>query len=131
MDAPCQQNPAHRVAPLHALACLERLSCLEKVEETHDADAAAYAGRRLHEELKADEGEAVGLILEDKGLGVLGSVDCVRHRDGRLIPYEDQRDPGDRLSDAARRRALRRHVVDLQYRAGEDLSDALRVAGPP
>ena len=75
----------------------------KEVEETHDDDAAVYAKRGLHEELTVEESEAVSLILEDEGLGVLASVDCVRHRDGRLIAYADQPDPSDRLPDAARR----------------------------
>ena len=51
--------PTLRVMALHALAYCERLFYLEGVEEIRVADAAVYAGRRLHEELAADEGEMV------------------------------------------------------------------------
>lgn len=76
---------------LHALAYCERLFYLEEVEEIRLADAAVYAGRRLHEELSADEGEMVSLVLESETLGIRGKVDCLRRRDGRLIPYEHKR----------------------------------------
>ena len=76
---------------LHALAYCERLFYLEEVEEIRVADAAVYAGRRLHEELAADEGEIVSLVLESETLGIRGKVDCLRRRDGRLIPYEHKR----------------------------------------
>src|SRR5262245_42578423 len=52
-------NPTLRVMALHALAYCDRLFYLEEVEEIRLADAAVYAGRRLHEELAADEGELV------------------------------------------------------------------------
>lgn len=83
--------PTIRVMALHALAYCERLFYLEEVEEIRVADAAVYAGRRLHEELAADEGELVSLVLESETLGIRGKVDCLRRRDGRLIPYEHKR----------------------------------------
>ena len=84
-------EPTLRVMALHALAYCERLFYLEEVEEIRIADAAVYAGRRLHEELTADEGEHVSLVLESETLGIRGKVDCLRRRDGRLIPYEHKR----------------------------------------
>lgn len=84
-------DPLIRVMALHALAYCERLFYLEEVEEIRIADAAVYAGRRLHEELAADEGEIVSLVLESESLGLRGKVDCLRRRDGRLIPYEHKR----------------------------------------
>lgn len=83
--------PTIRVMALHALAYCERLFYLEEVEEIRVADAAVYAGRRLHEELAADEGEMVSLVLESDTLGIRGKADCLRRRDGRLIPYEHKR----------------------------------------
>ena len=76
---------------LHALAYCERLFYLEEVEEIRVADASVYAGRRLHEELVADEGELVSLALESETLGIRGKVDCLRRRNGQLIPYEHKR----------------------------------------
>ncbi len=76
---------------LHALAYCERLFYLEEIEEIRVADAAVYAGRRLHEELAAEEGELVSLVLESETLGIRGKVDCLRRRDGQLIPYEHKR----------------------------------------
>ncbi len=84
-------EPTIRVMALHALAYCERLFYLEEVEEIRVADASVYAGRRLHEELAADEGELVSLVLESDALGIRGKVDCLRRRDGRLIPYEHKR----------------------------------------
>ena len=76
---------------LHALAYCERLFYLEEVEEIRIADAAVYAGRRLHEELAVDDGEIVSLVLESGTLGIRGKVDCLRRRDGQMIPYEHKR----------------------------------------
>lgn len=91
MSTNANAEPTIRVMALHALAYCERLFYLEEVEEIRVADAAVYAGRRLHEELAADEGEMVSLVLESETLGIRGKVDCLRRRDGRLIPYEHKR----------------------------------------
>ncbi len=91
MSTDALTEPTLRVMALHALAYCERLFYLEEVEEIRVADAAVYAGRRLHEELAADEGEMVSLVLESATLGIRGKADCLRRRDGRLIPYEHKR----------------------------------------
>lgn len=91
MSTDTSTDPLIRVMALHALAYCERLFYLEEVEEIRLADAAVYAGRRLHEEIAADEGEMVSLVLESETLGIRGKVDCLRRRDGRLIPYEHKR----------------------------------------
>jgi CRISP-associated protein Cas1 len=81
-----------RVHSLHALAYCERLFYLEEVEETRVADAAVYEGRRLHVELaKDEEGDWHTLDLESEGLELKGRVDCLRKRDGQLIPYEHKK----------------------------------------
>lgn len=84
-------SPLIRVMALHALAYCERLFYLEEVEEIRIADEAVYAGRRLHEELQDDSDERFTLELQDEELGLKGKVDCLRYRDGRLIPYEHKR----------------------------------------
>lgn len=84
-------EPAIRVMALHALAYCERLFYLEEVEEIRVADASVYAGRRLHEELESDDGELVSLVLESERFGIRGKVDCLRRRNGQLIPYEHKR----------------------------------------
>lgn len=78
---------------LHALAYCERLFYLENVEQLRVADERVYAGRRLHVELERqeDEGEWLTLQLESARYGLTGKVDCVRRRDGLLIPYEHKR----------------------------------------
>lgn len=86
-----EPEPLIRVMALHALMYCERLFYLEEVEEIRIADASVYAGRRLHEELAADEGEMVSLVLESEKLGIKGKVDCLRRRNGQLIPYEHKR----------------------------------------
>jgi len=83
-----------RVAALHALAYCERLFYLEEVEEIRIADASVYAGRTLHEELRHAEeetGEWTSRMLSSVSLGLVGKVDCLRKRDGKLIPYEHKR----------------------------------------
>jgi CRISPR-associated protein Cas1 len=86
-----EPEPLIRVMALHALMYCERLFYLEEVEEIRVADASVYAGRRLHEELAADEGEMVSLVLESEKLGLKGKVDCLRRRNSQLIPYEHKR----------------------------------------
>lgn len=92
MDTP---DPPIRVMALHALAYCERLFYLEEVEEIRVADAAVFAGRALHAELERDLPEdGVGWAAVDLGsdaLGLTGRVDCLKRRDGMLIPYEHKR----------------------------------------
>jgi CRISPR-associated protein Cas1 len=84
---------ALRVHSLHALAYCERLFYLEEVENMRVADGAVYAGRRLHVELEReeDEEEWLTLNLESERWGLTGKIDCVRRRDGAIIPYEHKR----------------------------------------
>ncbi len=80
------------VASLHALAYCERLFYLEEVERLRIADAAVYAGRRLHVEIAKDEGDTVErLEFENGELGIRGAVDVLRVRSGEVIPYEHKR----------------------------------------
>ncbi len=78
---------------MHALAYCERLFYLEEVENVRVADERVYAGRRLHVELdrEEDEEEWLTLDLESECWGLKGRIDCVRRRDGQVIPYEHKR----------------------------------------
>lgn len=90
-----------RVQSLHALEYCERLFFLEEVEELRVADAAVFAGRRLHVEL--DEGERLSLDVSSHWLGLTGKVDAVRRRDGVLVVTEQKRGrpaPGPRGAEA-------------------------------
>ena len=82
-----------RIMSLHALAYCERLFYLEEVEEVRVADERVYAGRRLHAELarEEDDEEWLTLNLESERWGLAGKVDCVRRRDGAVVPYEHKR----------------------------------------
>ncbi len=85
-------EPLISVASLHALAYCERLFYLEEVERLRIADAAVYAGRRLHVEIAMDEGDTVErLEFENGDLGIRGAVDVLRVRSGEIIPYEHKR----------------------------------------
>lgn len=92
-----------RVHSLHALAYCERLFYLEEVENMRVADGAVYAGRRLHVELEReeDEEEWLTLNLESERWGLTGKIDCVRRRDGEIIPYEHKRGRSARSRDGA------------------------------
>jgi CRISPR-associated protein Cas1 len=93
-------EPPVRVMALHALAYCPRLFYLEEVEEIRVADARVFAGRQLHAALEADEeGESVSLDLNSPALGLYGKVDCIRRRDGAIIPYEHKRGRPTRASD--------------------------------
>lgn len=78
-----------RVQALHALLYCERLFYFEEVEEVRIADAAMFAGRRLHIEL--DEGERLSLEVGSDALGLIGKVDAVRRKDGVLVVTEQKR----------------------------------------
>lgn len=83
-----------RVMSLHALLYCERLFYLEEIEEIRVADAAVYAGRRLHEEIVPMDDESPerrSLELASETLGLMGKVDAVRKRDGKWIAYEHKR----------------------------------------
>ena len=82
--------PLIRVMALHALLYCERLFYLEEVEEIRVADAAVWAGRRLHVELDEPE-EVVSLTMQSDELGIRGRVDAIRRRDGKLHLVEHKR----------------------------------------
>jgi CRISPR-associated protein Cas1 len=85
-------QPPVRVMALHALAYCPRLFYLEEVENISVADAAVFSGRQLHAALEADEdGENVSVELTSTAWGLTGKVDCIRRRDGSLLPYEHKR----------------------------------------
>jgi CRISPR-associated protein Cas1 len=83
-----------RVMALHALLYCERLFYLEEVEEIRVADAAVYAGRRLHDDVVPLDDEAPehrSLDVASEAWGLVGKVDAVRRRDGRWVAYEHKR----------------------------------------
>jgi CRISPR-associated protein Cas1 len=85
---------------LHALGYCERLFYLEEVEELRVADERVYAGRALHEELAAAEGEERQTFeVQDDALGLTGKLDAVRHREGGWVPVEHKRGRAHRLPD--------------------------------
>lgn len=80
------------VHSLHALAYCERLFFLEEVERIRIADERVYAGRTLHVEIEREEDdEILNVLMESNSLGLIGKVDCIRKRDGKIIPYEHKR----------------------------------------
>src|ERR1044071_8969568 len=92
-----------RIMSLHALAYCERLFYLEEVEEMRVADERVYAGRRLHVELAREEDEEEWLTfnVESERWGLAGKVDCVRRRDGAVVPYEHKRGRSARAREGA------------------------------
>jgi CRISP-associated protein Cas1 len=100
------------VASLHALVYCERLFYLEEVERLRIADAAVYAGRRLHVEIAQEEGDSVERLEFERGqLGLRGAVDVLRTRSGELIPYEHKR--GRSAGSAGAREAWRTDQVQV------------------
>lgn len=88
------------VHSLHALAYCERLFFLEEVERVRLADERVYAGRTLHVEIERDEADEVfNLSFESETYGLIGKVDCIRKRDGNIIPYEHKRGKSARSAD--------------------------------
>lgn len=94
METVITADPPLRVMALHALLYCERLFYLEEVEEIRRADAAVYAGRRLHDEvLPADDEtpERRSVEVQSETWGLMGKVDAARKRDGAWIAYEHKR----------------------------------------
>jgi len=79
---------------LHALLYCERLFYLEEVEEIRRADAAVYAGRRLHDDvapLDDETPERRSVEVASDRWGIFGKVDALRRRDGRWVAIEHKR----------------------------------------
>lgn len=116
---------------LHALRYCERLFYLENVEQIRVADASVYAGRRLHVEIERDEDadEELTLVLESERLGLKGRVDCIRRRDGQLIPYEHKRGRAARGRDgeaeawASDRLQIIAYAVLVEEHAGREVAE--------
>src|SRR5947199_6137401 len=90
-DSNGTRDPPLRIMALHALHYCERLFYLEEVEEIRVADAAVYAGRRLHDDVAPldDEGpERRSVEVASEAWGLVGKVDAIRRRDGRWVAYE-------------------------------------------
>lgn len=93
-------NSLLSVHSLHALAYCERLFFLEEVERLRIADERVYAGRTLHVEIERDEADEVfSLGFESEKFGLIGKADCIRKRDGQIIPYEHKRGRAARSPD--------------------------------
>ncbi len=87
-------EPPIRVMALHALLYCERLFYLEEVEEIRVADAAVYAGRRLHDDVLPLDDESTDsrrCHVTSEQWGLTGVVDAVRRRDGVWVAYEHKR----------------------------------------
>lgn len=93
-------NTVLSVHSLHALAYCERLFFLEEVERVRVADERVYAGRTLHARIERDEtDEVVPYSFESEKYSLIGKVDCIRKRDGQIIPYEHKRGKSARSAD--------------------------------
>lgn len=84
-------NDLISVGGLHALLYCERLFYLEEVERIRVADAAVFAGRRLHVELEGTEGTPERVSLASTELGIQGALDVLRKRNGQLLVYEHKK----------------------------------------
>jgi len=87
-------EPPIRVMALHALLYCERLFYLEEVEEIRVADAAVYAGRRLHDDvvsLDDETPERRSFEVSSDRWGIFGKVDALRRRDGVWVACEHKR----------------------------------------
>jgi CRISP-associated protein Cas1 len=93
-DAANADEPPLRIMALHALLYCERLFYLEEVEEIRVADAAVYAGRRLHVDIAEPDDETPekrSVEVASEHWGLVGKVDAVRRRDGAWVAIEHKR----------------------------------------
>jgi CRISPR-associated protein Cas1 len=118
---------------LHALLYCERLFYLEEVEEIRVADAAVYAGRRLHDDLAPEEDETPErrrVEVSSTKWGLVGVVDAVRRRDGDWVAYEHKRgrcrrgDDGEVLAWPSDRIQAIAYAVMLEEGLGEPVRQA-------
>jgi CRISPR-associated protein Cas1 len=85
-------DPLFPVHSLRALGYCERLFYLEAVEGNYLANEPILDGRRLHEEVIPEDGARwERLSTESTALSLRGELDCLRRRDGTLIPYEHKK----------------------------------------
>jgi CRISPR-associated protein Cas1 len=94
INVPPPDEPPIRVMALHALLYCERLFYLEEVEEIRIADAAVYAGRRLHDDivpLDDESPEKRSVEVASELWGLFGKVDALRRRDGIWVAIEHKR----------------------------------------
>ena len=94
VDAVPADEPTLRVMALHALLYCGRLFYLEEVEEIRVADAAVYAGRRLHDDITPLDDESPEhrrVNVASERFGLTGIVDAIRRRDGVWVAYEHKR----------------------------------------
>lgn len=84
-----------RIMGIHSYTYCPRLFYLEEVEGIQLANRKVYQGRALHENLKNKEelngGEWTSIELSSEKLGLIGKVDAIRHKEGKVIPYEHKR----------------------------------------
>lgn len=133
LPAEGEPEPPLRIMALHALFYCERLFYLEEVEEIRVADAAVYAGRRLHDDvtpLDDESPERRRVEVASEKWGLKGIIDAIRRRDGHWIAYEHKRGrcrrgtnnevepwPSDRIQAIA-------YAVLLEESVGESIPEA-------
>ena len=126
-------EPPIRVMALHAMLYCERLFYLEEVEEIRVADAAVYAGRRLHDDvtpLDDESPEHRRVEVASENWGLTGVVDAVRRRDGVWVAYEHKRgrcrrgDDGSVLAWPSDRIQAVAYAVLLEETHGEPVPEA-------
>lgn len=94
IEASSDGGPPIRVIALHDLLYCERLFYLTEVENQQCPNNLVYAGRRLHDDvvpLDDETPERRSVDVASETWGIMGKVDAVRRRDGRMIAYEHKR----------------------------------------
>jgi len=68
-------------------------------ENAKEADVERGSAVQTGSDSSREEGEPLRLTLESEKWGLTGKVDCIRRRDGLLIPYEHKRGRSARSAD--------------------------------
>ncbi|MDQ3667136.1 MAG: CRISPR-associated endonuclease Cas1, partial [Acidobacteriota bacterium] len=68
-------------------------------ENTSEAEVEPGSADQTGSDSAPEEGEPLRLTLESEKWGLTGKVDCIRRRDGLLIPYEHKRGRSARSAD--------------------------------
>ncbi len=87
-----EERPLVKAMALRAFGYCPRLFYLEEIEGIYLANEPVHDGRALHAEVERDEKLPITrLVLTSERWGLTGTIDCLRYRDGNLVPYEHKK----------------------------------------
>lgn len=99
-------------------------------ENVEEAEVELGSADQTGSDSWREEGEPLRLTLESEKWGLTGKVDCIRRRDGLLIPYEHKRGRSARAADnkpeawASDRLQVIAYAAMVAEHSGKEISEA-------